>query len=75
MFEPRDPENQCGGWFSMGCDKYPRTTVVIGAGVTVAGPVMIRENVTLYVHQSAKTGPVSGGAAIRFNAERPSDMR
>jgi Putative adhesin len=63
--------NECGGWFSIGCDKNPRTTVVIGAGVEIRGPIIIRDNVILYVHSTARIGSVLGGSAIRFNAERP----
>jgi hypothetical protein len=33
--------------------------------------VIVRENVTLYIHSTAKTGPVQGGQALRFDAQRP----
>ncbi len=46
-------------------DHPPR--VVIGPGAVVDGPLVFELPVTLYVHSTAKTGPISGATPIAFS--------
>ena len=53
----------------MGKPKVPR--VVIGPNVVVEGALVFEREVTLYVHQSARVGAVSGATAQRYNGASP----
>lgn len=53
----------------LGKPKVPR--VVIGANAVVEGALMFEREVTLYVHQSARVGAVSGATAQRYNGDSP----
>lgn len=53
----------------LGKPKVPR--VVIGANAVVEGALMFEREVTLYVHQSARVGAVSGATAQRYNGASP----
>lgn len=46
-------------------DQPPR--VVIGPGAVVDGPLVFELPVTLYVHSTARTGPISGATPIAFS--------
>jgi len=41
--------------------------VVIGPNAVVEGPLVFERPVTLYVHSSARTGPVTGATALGFD--------
>ncbi|MEI2457025.1 MULTISPECIES: hypothetical protein [Lysobacter] len=45
--------------------------VVIGPNARVDGPLVFERKVQLYVHASAKTGPITGATAIAFNTPTP----
>ena len=49
--------------------RVPR--IVIGAGAVVEGPLVFEREVKLYVHQSARTGAVTGAQAIRYDTATP----
>lgn len=53
----------------LGKPKVPR--VVIGPNAVVDGPLVFEREVTLYVHQSARIGAVSGATAQRYNTASP----
>ncbi|AKC86839.1 hypothetical protein [Pseudoxanthomonas suwonensis] len=55
------------GWFQGTPKRKPR--VVIGPDAVVDGPLEFRREVTLYVHRSARTGPVTGAEAVIFESE------
>ena len=55
------------GWFNTGNRRKPR--VVIGPDAVVEGPLKFEREVTLYVHRSARTGPVTGAEAVVFETE------
>ena len=58
------------GWFSWGRQtRVPK--VVIGANSEVAGPLVFEREVELWVHDSARIGPVEGAEPKRFSGERP----
>ncbi|GAB1596638.1 hypothetical protein PAGU2638_23170 [Lysobacter sp. PAGU 2638] len=45
--------------------------IVIGPNAQVDGALVFERPVTLYVHDSAKIGPVTGATAIRFSGATP----
>jgi len=50
----------------------PRTPrVIIGPNAQVDGALRFERKVELYVHSTAKTGPISGATAIRFDTPTP----
>ena len=55
------------GWFNSGSKRKPR--VVIGPDAVVEGPLKFEREVSLYVHRSARTGPVTGAEAVMFETE------
>lgn len=56
-------------WISFGKPKVPR--VVIGPNARVDGPLVFERKVVLYVHGSARTGPITGASALRYDGPRP----
>lgn len=53
----------------IGKPKVPR--VVIGPNAVVEGALVFEREVRLYVHQSARIGPVTGASAQRYNTASP----
>lgn len=53
---------------SIGKRRIPR--IVIGPQARVDGPLRFEREVRLYVHDSARIGPVSGATAVRFSTAR-----
>jgi hypothetical protein len=45
--------------------------VVIGPNAVVDGPLVFERKVTLYVHSSARTGPITGATAVRYSGALP----
>lgn len=45
--------------------------IVIGPGAVVEGPMVFEREVALYVHDSARTGKITGATAIRFSTPTP----
>jgi hypothetical protein len=45
--------------------------IIVGRDVVVEGPIRIERPVQLYIHESARTGDISGAEAIRFSGEQP----
>ena len=56
-------------WFSMGKRRPPR--IIVGPDAQVDGAMVFEREVKLYVHRSAKIGPVSGATAVRFDGATP----
>jgi hypothetical protein len=57
-----------------GARRVPR--IVIGAGAVVSGALRFDREVDLYVHATARVGPITGANAIKFSgAERSPDMK
>lgn len=55
-------------WFSF---KQRDPKVIIGPNAVVDGPLVFERKVELYVHNSAKTGPITGASAVRFDGATP----
>jgi len=49
--------------------------VIIGPDARVDGPLVFERKVVLYVHRTARTGPVTGAQAIRFDGPTPPDTQ
>jgi len=54
-----------------GTDRSGTPRIIIGRDVVVEGPIRIEREVELYVHESARTGDISGAEPIRFSGDRP----
>ncbi len=57
------------GNFNLLKPREPR--VIIGPNARVDGPLVFERAVKLYVHSSAKTGPITGATTIAFNTPTP----
>lgn len=55
------------GWFQSAPKRKPR--VVIGPRAVVQGPLKFEREVRLYVHRSARTGPVTGADPVVFDTD------
>ena len=55
------------GWFSAAPKRRPR--VVISPGAVVTGPLRFEREVDLYVHLSARIGPVTGAEPVIFDTD------
>jgi hypothetical protein len=49
----------------IGKSRPPR--IIIGPNAVVEGPLVFEREVKLYVHSTAKTGPITGATAVRFD--------
>ena len=45
--------------------------IILGRNVVVEGPIRIEREVQLYIHESARTGEISGAEPISFSGDRP----
>ena len=59
------------GGLSFGFGRDNKPVVVIGPGAVVEGTLVFERAVTLYVHDSARTGPITGATAVRFSGRTP----
>ena len=59
-------------FIQIGKKRIPR--VIIGPNAQVDGPLRFEREVVLYVHSTAKTGPISGAKAIRFDTPQPPEQ-
>ena len=55
-------------WISVGKRKPPR--IIIGPNARVDGALVFEREVKLYVHRTAKIGPVTGATAVSYDSER-----
>ena len=55
--------------FSLSLTPPRKPRVIIGPNAKVDGPLNFEREVTLYVHDSASIGPVSGATVRRFDSE------
>lgn len=58
-----------GGFFNFGTRKKPR--VVIGPDARVEGTLEFRQEVELFVHETASVGEIRGATATRFSGATP----
>ena len=62
-------EKPSAQWITLHKPRTPR--VVIGPNAQVDGPLVFEREVTLYVHETAKIGPVTGATAVRYSGATP----
>ncbi|WP_295907479.1 hypothetical protein [uncultured Xanthomonas sp.] len=55
--------------FSMSFKPTRKPRVIVGPRAVVDGPLRFEREVTLYVHRSAKTGPITGATAQPFDGD------
>ena len=60
-------KQQHGFGIHLGKQRPPR--IVVGPGATVDGPLVFQREVVLYVHDSAKIGPVTGAKVLHFSGD------
>ncbi|PNS08904.1 hypothetical protein [Solilutibacter silvestris] len=56
-----------GGWNGLPLQISRIPTIIIGPDAVVQGGLVFEHQVKLYVHSSAKTGPIEGATAIAFS--------
>jgi hypothetical protein len=57
------------GWWNSGKERLPR--IVVGPNSVVEGPLVFEREVELFVHTTAKIGPVTGATAQAYTDELP----
>jgi predicted acyltransferase (DUF342 family) len=55
-------------WISVGKRKPPR--IIVGPNARVDGALVFEREVKLYVHRTAKIGPVTGATAVSYDSDR-----
>lgn len=55
-------------WFPVQVKRRPR--IIIGPGAVVEGALRFEREVDLYVHESARTGEVTGATAVSYSSDR-----
>ncbi|MCI2244252.1 hypothetical protein L3067_06445 [Xanthomonas sp. PPL568] len=55
--------------FSMSFKPARKPRVIVGPRAVIDGPLRFEREVTLYVHRSAKTGPITGATALPFDGD------
>jgi len=61
-------EKPTNNWFGIRIGKPKPPRIIIGPNAVVDGPLVFEREVKLYVHASAKTGPITGATAVRYDA-------
>jgi DUF4097 and DUF4098 domain-containing protein YvlB len=61
-------DKQQHGW-SIHLNKQRPPRIIVGPGATVDGPLVFEREVVLYVHDSARIGPVSGAKVLHFSGD------
>lgn len=59
--------------FSMSFKPARKPRIIIGPRAVIDGPLHFEREVSLYVHRSAKTGPISGATAQPFDGDTAPD--
>lgn len=44
--------------------------IIVGPNAVVEGPLVFEREVKLYVHETARTGPITGATAVRYSGAR-----
>lgn len=64
-------EKPHNSWMPIRIGKKQPPRIVIGPNAVVEGPLVFEREVKLYVHDSARTGKVTGATAIGFSTPTP----
>ncbi len=60
-------EKPTSNWLNIHMGKPRPPRIIIGPNAVVDGPLVFEREVKLYVHSTAKTGPITGATAVRFD--------
>lgn len=63
-------EKPTSNWMPISIGKRRPPRIIIGPDAVVDGPLVFEREVKLYVHKSAKIGPVTGATAVAYDGER-----
>ena len=62
-------EKPTSNWMPINLNKR-KPRIVIGPNAVVDGPLIFEREVTLYVHNTARTGKITGATAVRYDGAR-----
>lgn len=63
-------EKPNGNWMPLNMGKRKPPRIIIGPNAVVDGPLVFEREVTLYVHDSARTGAITGATAMPYSGTR-----
>jgi hypothetical protein len=63
-------EKPTSNWMPISIGKRKPPRIVIGPNAVVEGPLVFEREVKLYVHESARTGAITGATAVRYSGDR-----
>ncbi len=63
-------EKPTSNWMPISFGRKQPPRIIIGPNATVDGALVFEREVKLYVHRSAKIGPVTGATAVAYDGDR-----
>ncbi len=63
-------EKPTSNWMPISIGKRRPPRIIVGPDAIVDGPLVFEREVKLYVHKTAKIGPVTGATAVPYEGER-----
>ena len=57
-------------WLPFVTSSKRKPRIIVGPGAVVEGPLVFEREVTLYVHDSARTGTITGATPVRYSSAR-----
>ncbi len=63
-------EKPTSSWMPISIGKRRPPRIIIGPNAVVEGPLVFEREVKLYVHESARTGKITGANAVRYSGSR-----
>jgi DUF4097 and DUF4098 domain-containing protein YvlB len=63
-------EKPSSNWLPISFGKRRTPRIIIGPDAVVEGPLVFEQEVKLYVHETARTGPITGATAVRYSGAR-----
>lgn len=67
-------EKPTSNWMPISFGRREPPRIIVGPNATVDGPLVFEREVKLFVHRTAKIGPVTGATAVPYDGDRaPND--
>lgn len=63
-------EKPSSNWLPISFGKRRTPRIIIGPDAVVEGPLVFEQEVNLYVHETARTGRITGATAVRYSGAR-----
>lgn len=63
-------EKPGSNWLPISFGKRRPPRIIVGPGAVVEGPLVFEQEVKLYVHETARTGAITGATAVRYSGDR-----